>query len=315
MTNYTIKAGDTLTRIANAHNTTVQELARLNNISDPEKIIAGRTIKLVEEKPAQQTAQQSNTSEQIQEQLAAAQKQLTQMQNQMNKQTDSTSTLEMFGYGMAGVATYELGKKALPYAWKGAKKTAVETANAAKKAGSAVAAGTKHTSEKVANAAKNTGSKIAHSVKRGAKKVELGYTFGKDVVKKGASRANNVVKQGAINVAGTAKTISGKSGKIMKLTKMGKAVGKRIPVVGVTVAAVETYQAGKNGGAKAAVKQGVKSASGLACGAAGAKIGALAGACTGPAAPVAVPVLSAFGAVAGYLGGEKLMDTVTSWFE
>jgi LysM repeat protein len=43
---YSIKAGDTLSAIAARNNTTVANLAKLNNISDPNKINAGQTIKL-----------------------------------------------------------------------------------------------------------------------------------------------------------------------------------------------------------------------------------------------------------------------------
>lgn len=43
---YTIKRGDTLSGIAAAHGTTVKVLADLNGISDPNKIVAGRTLKL-----------------------------------------------------------------------------------------------------------------------------------------------------------------------------------------------------------------------------------------------------------------------------
>lgn len=43
---YTIKSGDTLGAIAAAHGTTITKLAALNNITDPNKIYAGATIKL-----------------------------------------------------------------------------------------------------------------------------------------------------------------------------------------------------------------------------------------------------------------------------
>ena len=43
---YTIKPGDTLSGIAAAHGTTVDALAALNGISDPDKINAGDTIKI-----------------------------------------------------------------------------------------------------------------------------------------------------------------------------------------------------------------------------------------------------------------------------
>lgn len=43
---YTIKSGDTLSAIAAQHGTTVQSLTKLNNISDPNLIKAGSTLKL-----------------------------------------------------------------------------------------------------------------------------------------------------------------------------------------------------------------------------------------------------------------------------
>ncbi len=47
---YTIKRGDTLWRIAKRHKTSVAALAKLNNIKNPSLIIAGRTLKIKEEK-------------------------------------------------------------------------------------------------------------------------------------------------------------------------------------------------------------------------------------------------------------------------
>lgn len=43
---YTIQAGDTLTSIAKKYNTTVKLLTALNNISDPDLIYAGSTLKI-----------------------------------------------------------------------------------------------------------------------------------------------------------------------------------------------------------------------------------------------------------------------------
>lgn len=43
---YTIKRGDTLGKIAKKYNTTVNELAKINNIKDPNKIYAGKTLKI-----------------------------------------------------------------------------------------------------------------------------------------------------------------------------------------------------------------------------------------------------------------------------
>ncbi|MCW2923876.1 MAG: Muramidase-2 precursor, partial [Thermoleophilia bacterium] len=43
---YTVKAGDTLGALARTYKTTVDELAKLNSIADPNKIKAGTTIKV-----------------------------------------------------------------------------------------------------------------------------------------------------------------------------------------------------------------------------------------------------------------------------
>src|SRR5690625_3717 len=43
---YTVKSGDNLTKIANAHNTTVDELVRLNNIKNPNLIHPGQKLKI-----------------------------------------------------------------------------------------------------------------------------------------------------------------------------------------------------------------------------------------------------------------------------
>lgn len=45
---YVIQPGDTLSGIAQKYNTTVNALAKLNDISDPDKIYAGRTIRVPE---------------------------------------------------------------------------------------------------------------------------------------------------------------------------------------------------------------------------------------------------------------------------
>ncbi|HZH16597.1 MAG TPA: LysM peptidoglycan-binding domain-containing protein, partial [Archangium sp.] len=44
MSTYRIRSGDTLSGIARRHNTTVDELARTNNIEDPNKIRAGERL-------------------------------------------------------------------------------------------------------------------------------------------------------------------------------------------------------------------------------------------------------------------------------
>ena len=46
LTTYTVQAGDTLSGIASKHGTTYQELARINNIANPNVIYPGQVIKI-----------------------------------------------------------------------------------------------------------------------------------------------------------------------------------------------------------------------------------------------------------------------------
>ena len=43
---YTVKAGDTLSKIAKEHDTTVEQLKKLNNIKDVNKIYAGSKLRV-----------------------------------------------------------------------------------------------------------------------------------------------------------------------------------------------------------------------------------------------------------------------------
>lgn len=43
---YTVKSGDTLSEIAKKFNTTYQEIARKNNIKNPNKIYVGQVLKI-----------------------------------------------------------------------------------------------------------------------------------------------------------------------------------------------------------------------------------------------------------------------------
>ena len=50
---YIVKSGDTLSGIASKYGTTYQELARINNISNPNIIFPGQVLKIEEEKITQ----------------------------------------------------------------------------------------------------------------------------------------------------------------------------------------------------------------------------------------------------------------------
>ncbi len=52
--NYTIRKGDTLSKIAARHGTTIEDLAKANGIDDPDLIIAGKTLNIPGELPVEQ---------------------------------------------------------------------------------------------------------------------------------------------------------------------------------------------------------------------------------------------------------------------
>lgn len=314
MSTYTVQAGDNLTKIAKAHNTTVEELARKNNISDPNKILIGQKLTLGD-------VSESNVPEA--QQTPAQNETLIGMDT--FERTEVQDTTSPWLYAIGGAASVKALDYAMPYVAKGTKsagKAAIKggkaalnaTANAAVNGGKAALKGAHKVTKKVTSSLKHAAERAKHKYVTGKDAIK---TAGKNVVKtgkqvaKGAELeyafAKDAVKQGI-------KTASSKGGKILKLTKTGKALGRVATPLAVAVSTVEIYDAYKEEGVKGAAKQGVKTGSGLACAAIGAKVGAIAGACTGPAAVVAVPVLTAIGAAAGYLGGEKLAEKLMSWF-
>ena len=56
MATYKIKSGDTLSEIAKKNNTTVRTLRKINNLADPNKIRAGKTLNLGIGKPGLSSA-------------------------------------------------------------------------------------------------------------------------------------------------------------------------------------------------------------------------------------------------------------------
>ena len=59
---YTVKSGDTLSAIAKEKNTTVDEIAKKNKISNVNLITVGQVLEIEDEKKATNTAEQATTS-------------------------------------------------------------------------------------------------------------------------------------------------------------------------------------------------------------------------------------------------------------
>ena len=103
---YRIKKGDTLTRIARIHCTSVSVIAAGNNIRDPDKIYAGRKLTFLKGEPCPRlTITKKHTA--TQEKLS-----LKKEQQQMPK-TSKAKISKMQGCGHAGAAHSDLDKKIL----------------------------------------------------------------------------------------------------------------------------------------------------------------------------------------------------------
>lgn len=347
MADYIIQKGDTLTKIAAQYNTSVEELTRQNNITNPGLIFEGSTLKVPGEEAADRN-QIPDNQESLEEEMERMQAQIDEMKSYTPEENNELTPWEIVGLGAGGAVSYNAVKHAAPHIAKGATSAAKSVAKGTKATGTAVANGAKTGAKAISKGTRNIGSWISKTFKHLTKGAELRYAFAKDAVVKGTKSAGKAVKYGAKHVAKGAElhyafakdsTIKGiksarntvvkgakvarnavntkaiQGAKILKVGKAGKLLGRAAAPVAAAVSAVEVYDAYKTGGTKAAVKQGAKCASGLACAAAGAKIGALVGACTGPAAPVAVPVLTVVGSIAGYFGGEKLVDGICKLFK
>ncbi len=307
MTNiYTIKAGDTLSNIAKANNTTVSELARINNIKNPNLIITGKTLKLKEEpvdnnKPT--TLENVEEVEKLEKEVEKLEKELEKTQKLINSQTteqDSLNGWEVFGLGLGAYATGKALEKSAPYVWQGAKKAGTTTCNTVKKAYSTVKTNIKATANTV-------GEKTAAGYKTAKKAVatkteQVVKTTQKEVkeITKLNHRANNILNGKRVSVNKTP----------IKLGKASKILGKAAVPLTVAVSLVEVGKAYEKGGAKEATKTGAKCATGVATAWAGAKAGAAIGTAICPGLGTAIG--SFVGGIAGYFAGEKLAEKVLS---
>ena len=307
MTNYTVQAGDTLTKIAKAHGTSVSELAKQNGIKDINKIEIGQELSLGKTTVSAPKPQQEQTVG------------LDTLETQSKK--DSTDLVKgtALGFGAAyvGAHVYDDVKKHAPKvkaktvkAYAHMKATAKQNANAVK---SFVAQKAKHAAksaelhyafgkdavkqgvQRSGNGVKNVAHNVATKARHAAKSAELHYAFGKDAVQKGAKNAINKAKVG------------GRYTRFIANTKVAPKLIKGASRCAGPLAAIygmyEVKTAYDKGGEKAAVRQAVKTGGGLAGGWAGAKIGASLGSFAGPVGTVIGGVA---GGILGYCLGEKL---------
>lgn len=288
MTNYTVQAGDTLTKIAKAHGTSVSELAKQNGITDVNKIEIGQELSLGKTTASAPKPQQEQTVG------------LDTLETQSKK--DSTDLVKgtALGFGAAyvGAHVYDDVKKHAP-------KVKAKTVKAY--------AHMKATAKQNANAVK---SFVAQKAKHTAKSAELHYAFGKDAVQKGVKNTTNKVKTKVQTAAAKTKTVARRAVQKAKVAgrytrfiantkvapKLIKGASRYATPLAIAFEAGKCYKAFDNGAVEGG-KQIAKSTCSLAGGWAGAKIGASLGSFAGPVGTVIGGVA---GGILGYCSGEKL---------
>ena len=328
MADYTVQAGDTLSKIAKAHGTTVSELAKQNGIKDVNKIEIGQELSLGKTTASAPKPQQEQTVG------------LDTLETQSKK--DSTDLVKgtALGFGAAYVGdhVYDDVKKHAPKAkaktvnaYAHMKATAKHNAKAVR---TFVAQKAKHAAKSAElhyafgkDAVKqggqrsgNGGKKVAHNVatkaRHAAKSAELHYAFGKDAVQKGVKNTTNNIRTGIQSTASKTKSVAGKAFHKAKVggrytrfiantkvaPKLIKGASRYATPLAIAFEAGKCYKAFDNGAVEGR-KQIAKSTCSLAGGWAGAKIGASLGSFAGPVGTVIGGVA---GGILGYCLGEKL---------
>ena len=183
MTNYTVQAGDTLSKIAKAHGTTVSELAKQNGITDVNKIEIGQELSLGKTTDSTPTPHEEQT---------------VGLDSFEKKSAQNSNDISPFAYATGGAVAYGVGSKVLPKATSEARTLYSSAKTGMEKAYAKMKATAKHN-------AKAVRTFVAQKAKHAAKSAELHYAFGKDAVQQGVQRSGNAVKNVAHNVAAKAR--------------------------------------------------------------------------------------------------------------
>ena len=312
MTNYTVQAGDTLSKIAKAHGTTVSELAKQNGITDVNKIEIGQELSLGKTTDSTPTPPEEQT---------------VGLDSFEKKSTQNSNDISPFAYATGGAVAYGVGSKVLPKATSEARTLYSSAKTGMEKAYAKMKATAKHN-------AKAVRTFVAQKAKHAAKSAELHYAFGKDAVQQGVQRSGNAVKNVAHNVATKARhaaksaelhyafgkdavqkgaksavkkaKVGGRYTRFIANTKVApkliKGASRYATPLAIAFEAGKCYKAFDQGAVEGG-KQIAKSTCSLAGGWAGAKIGASLGSFAGPVGTVIGGVA---GGILGYCLGEKL---------
>lgn len=273
MADYTVQAGDTLTKIAKAHGTSVSELAKQNGITDVNKIEIGQELSLGKTTVSAPKPQQEQTVG------------LDTLETQSKKDsTDLVKTTALgFGAAYVGAHVYDDVKKYAPKvkaktvkAYAHMKATAKQNANAVKNF--------------VAQKAGDAKTKVKTSAMKTKTRVQTAVAKTKTVAGRAAQKAK----------------VAGRYTRFIANTKVApkliKGASRYATPLAIAFEAGKCYKAFDNGAVEGG-KQIAKSTCSLAGGWAGAKIGAAVGSFAGPVGTVIGGVA---GGILGYCLGEKL---------
>lgn len=123
MADYTVQAGDNLTKIAKAYGTTVDEICKANNIKDPDKINIGQVLVLGNATPEEPVAA---TAEDVEAKLAAQEARIAELEQQGVGDLIERDLTNLYEWGEEKVEQgkdwvkdkYEQGKEAVKGAYE-----------------------------------------------------------------------------------------------------------------------------------------------------------------------------------------------------
>lgn len=255
MADYTVQAGDTLSKIAKAHGTTVSELAKQNGIKDVNRIEIGQELSL-----GRTTAPVIQSQEESTIGLDSFEK-----QEKNNSYDVAKGAAIGFGSCYLGSMIYDDAKKYAP-------KIKTKTNNM------------KATARQNAQSVRNF---LAQKAKHATKSAELHYAFGKDALQKSGKKTLQKAKVGGRYTRFVANT--------KVAPKLIKGAGRFAGPIAAIYGMYEVKSAYNKGGEKAAAKQAIKTGGGLAGGWAGAKVGAAVGSFAGPVGTVVGGLIGGIG--------------------
>ena len=273
MANYTVQAGDTLTKIAKTHGISVSELAKQNGITDVNKIEIGQELSLGKTTASAPQPQQEQTVG------------LDTLETQSKKDSTDLFKTTALGFGAAyvGAHVYDDVKKYTP---KVKAKTVKAYAN--------MKATARHNAKAVKSFVTQKANETKTQVKTTAMKTKTMVQTATAKTKTVAGRAVQKAKVGGRYTRFIANT--------KVAPKLIKGASRYAVPLAIAFEARKCYKAFDKGAVEGG-KQIAKSACSFAGGLAGAKMGAALGSFAGPVGTIVGGVA---GGILGYCLGEKL---------